>query len=388
MTGKERATRAIARESVDRVPLGFYAVDHDTVERVIGRPTYVRNKIEIQKALWDGRRAEVAEGLKKDSVEFYRKIDCADVILPKEAMLLPPEDYLPDAPEPIGDNLWRHRDGRVFQAVPEANDMMCVKDPTREAQIAAARRRHAGDRTEAAATAVEEPPDASIFEVLDHMIAELGEERYVAGVTGGITMLTLIGGTELGLMLCATDPDLVLAESRAQTARQNRLDRWYIRPGVSGVLMEQDTAGTNGPLVSPTMFRALCLPFLAERIAHVKRRVPQVIFHNCGHTIPLMDQFIEAGIDCYQSLQTTAGMEIGLLKERYGDELCFWGGVPVELLIGGTPDEVRKAVREAMQTGAPGGGFILGPSHSVATNTRYENFMAMLDEYDSLAERF
>ncbi len=41
-----------------------------------------------------------------------------------------------------------------------------------------------------------------------------------------------------------------------------------------------------------------------------------------------------------------------------------------------------------MERGAPGGGFILGPSHSVAMNTRYDNFMAMLDEFVRLRDKF
>ena len=36
----------------------------------------------------------------------------------------------------------------------------------------------------------------------------------------------------------------------------------------------------------------------------------------------------------------------------------------------------------------PAGGFILGPSHSIAMNTKYENFMVMLDEFVSLRDRF
>ena len=56
MTSKERVQAAIAREPVDMVPLGFYAVDHDTVSKVLGRPTFVRNKIEVQVALCEGRR--------------------------------------------------------------------------------------------------------------------------------------------------------------------------------------------------------------------------------------------------------------------------------------------------------------------------------------------
>ncbi|MFH1566968.1 MAG: hypothetical protein ABIL09_03145, partial [Gemmatimonadota bacterium] len=90
MNSKERVRAAIARQPVDRVPLGFYAVDHDTVSRVLGRPTFVRNKIEFQVALWEGRREELVAGLKADAVEFYRKLDCADLILPKEAPLVPP----------------------------------------------------------------------------------------------------------------------------------------------------------------------------------------------------------------------------------------------------------------------------------------------------------
>jgi uroporphyrinogen-III decarboxylase len=116
--------------------------------------------------------------------------------------------------------------------------------------------------------------------------------------------------------------------------------------------------------------------------------VDQVTFHCCGKTIALMEMFVQAGVDCYQSLQTTAGMDIGVLKGAFGDRMSFWGGVPVELLVAGTPDEVRSAVRRAMEQGAPGSGFILGPSHSIAYGTQYDNFMAMLDEYVRLRDRF
>ena len=80
-------------------------------------------------------------------------------------------------------------------------------------------------------------------------------------------------------------------------------------------------------------------------------------------------------------------MELGCSRSVFGQHLCFWGGVPLELLIDGTPDEVRAAVRTAMDRGAPGGGFILGPSHSVGFGTKYDNFLAFLDEFDRLRDR-
>lgn len=381
MNGKERVQAAIARRPVDRVPLGFYAVDHDTVEHVIGRPTFVRNKVDVPIALWEGRRTEVAEGLKADVVEFYRKIDCADVLLPKEAQLLPPSDYEPDPPRRIGPDEWEDRHGRILRAVRHVNEIQCVHDPRKD-EWKTFRVEDFEDREEIS------PPDPSVFEVFDHVMRELGDQRYVAGPTGGFTALTLLNGTEQGLMMLATQPEIVVAASRQRVKRQNQLDQYYIRAGCPGVLMEQDMAGSNGPLISPDMFRELCLPFMRDRVKHVKKQGPQIIFHNCGNNIPLMEMFIETGIDCYQSLQTTAGMEVGRLKERFGDRLCFWGGVPLEVLIQGTPDDTRRAVRTAMERGAPGGGFILGPSHSIAKNTQYDNFLAMLDEFVSLRDQF
>jgi uroporphyrinogen-III decarboxylase len=156
---------------------------------------------------------------------------------------------------------------------------------------------------------------------------------------------------------------------------------------MAGAHIEQDMAGTNGPFISPAMWRDMCFPYFQQRIQHIKGFADQVTFHCCGRTFPLMGMFIEAGVDCYQSLQTTAGMDVGVLKARYGERLSFWGGVPVELLVAGTADEVRQAVRTAMQAGAPGSGFILGPSHSIAYGTRYDNFMAMLDEYVKMRDR-
>ncbi len=35
-----------------------------------------------------------------------------------------------------------------------------------------------------------------------------------------------------------------------------------------------------------------------------------------------------------------------------------------------------------------GGGFILGPSHSIAYGTKYENFMALLDEFVKLRDKY
>ena len=380
MNSKQRVAAAIEGRPVDRIPLGFYVVDCDTIEQVIGRKTYVRNKIERQIAFWDGRRDEVVESYKRDTVEFFEKVDCVDLITFKEADVVPPADYEPDPPRRVAEDLWEDDRGRVFKASTLSNEIICIEDPTQ---------RDVDDFTEDMFPLPDEdelePPDPSRWEACDYVAERLGRDRYIIGKSGGITAFSLVGGQETGLMMYALKPEVVRAHNRRSVRVQGFMDRFRIRPGQDGVLLEQDMAGTTGPFISPEQFRRDCLPFLKERVEQIKRHVPHVVLHNCGDNRPFMEMFIEAGIDGYQSLQTNAGMELSHLIERFGDRMVFWGGIATELLVGGTMEQVRTNVREALHKGAEAPGFILGPSHSVAYGTKYDNFMAMLDEYDRVS---
>lgn len=79
-------------------------------------------------------------------------------------------------------------------------------------------------------------------------------------------------------------------------------------------------------------------------------------------------------------------MDLARVREAAGGRLTLWGGVPVENLVSGSAEQVREDVRAAMATLKPSGRFILGASHSIAVGTRYDNFMAMLDEFEKHRE--
>lgn len=382
MNSKERVRNAIARKPVDKVPLGFYLVDCDTIARVIGRSTYLRNNPAYTAAIWEGRRDEVVASMKQDLTDLYRKLDCVDLLTFKEAQVVPPKGYRPeDPPRKIADNLYEDSKGNAYQLVPENNDIRMVKSaPSAEP----------AEYTEAMFTDRTLPaiPDPTCFELLDHLVREFGRDRYIAGYCGGITAMTLLGGMEEGLMRLATQPEVIKACNEQKVFQQNLLDQYYIRPGVDGVHMEQDFGGTQGPLISPAMFRDLCFPYLKRRIAHVKEFVPQIPFHCCGSILPLLPMLIEAGIDAYESIQTNAvGMSLDNVARLYGDRLCLWGAISLDILIRGTPADVRREVRQCLEVGRHIPGFILGPSHSIAFGTKYENFMAMLDEFEKLRDR-
>ncbi len=376
MNGKERVQHALARQPVDRIPLGFYAIDFDTVERLLGHETYLRAKAKTQIALWEGRRDEVVQSWIEDTIALYRKLDVLAIVnLAADACgIVPPKNYEPEAVRRIDDVTWEAQDGRVWKYSPVTADLTLVHDP-REITL------DQFDLDESPA-----PPDPSVFEVMDAVIAALGDTRYILGPSGGEAGMILLGGMEVGLMAYAAQPELVRHAIAYHTRMANLRDAWYLRPGVDAVLWGTDFSATIGPMISPAMFRDFCLPSIKERVQHVKAQGYRVVKHACGNNWKLLDMFVEAGYDAYQSIQASAGMDLERVKAQYGDRLVLWGGVKVEHLLAGEPEDVRADVRRALEIGSPGGGFILGTTHSVAVGTRYDNFMALLDAYhDSVA---
>jgi uroporphyrinogen-III decarboxylase len=97
------------------------------------------------------------------------------------------------------------------------------------------------------------------------------------------------------------------------------------------------------------------------------------------------------GMDILNPVQcSAAGMDGRHLKAAYGDRIVFWGGgVDIQkTLPRGTPREVRKQVRERLDTFSPGGGFVFAAIHNILAKVPPENIIAMLDtirEFRSLS---
>ncbi len=107
----------------------------------------------------------------------------------------------------------------------------------------------------------------------------------------------------------------------------------------------------------------------------------KVIFHSDGFITPIIPELISAGVDAIAPVDTMAGMDLGGLKQAYGDRLAFVGGIDVEnILRRGSPADVRHTALEAMRLAAPGGGLILGSSsEELFDNLPLENILALIE---------
>ncbi|AQQ70477.1 methylcobalamin:coenzyme M methyltransferase [Limihaloglobus sulfuriphilus] len=372
-TSKQRVEMIFNKQLPDRPAIGFFAIDSDTAAGVLGRQTYWRAKAKSQIAFWQGRRDEVVQSWIEDGIELYKKLDFIDIIpvCCESAGICPPKGYTPESPKQIDETTWQGKDGKIYRYSPTTKDITVISSPFVEDSLELQAEMWDGVIT---------PPDESIFEVVEAFIAEFGEEKFVLGPSAAELAWFLPGGMEAGLMFMAMQPEKLKKIYMSKVASANAHDKYYVRRGQSGVLWGTDLASQKGPMISPRMYGELFLEGFSQRVASVKVHNQRVIKHMCGNNWPILDLMVQAGIECYQSVQQSAGMDIAEVYAGYNDKFAVWGGLPVELLIGGSRKEVRNAVRKVMTELAPNGRFIFGTSHSVAVGTNYENFMAMIDE--------
>jgi len=110
----------------------------------------------------------------------------------------------------------------------------------------------------------------------------------------------------------------------------------------------------------------------------------KVMFHSDGNVLPLLDMWVDAGVDAINPIEYRLGMDPVRLREQYGKRLACVGGVcNTEILPRGDRRELHDHVQHLFEAAA-GGGFIIGTasiSGDVSMST-FEYLVELLDELD------
>ncbi len=180
------------------------------------------------------------------------------------------------------------------------------------------------------------------------------------------------------------DPDLILAILERVTGFYVDHFRRLLEVAdgrVDLAFTADDIAGQNGLLMSPATWEHYLKPFHQRLNRTVHEFGVKVIYHTDGAVMEAVPGLIGMGIDVLQALQfSAAGMSAEDLKARYGDRLCFEGGVSVQTTLPyGAVADVQAETAHLIRTLGRGGGYILGPSHNIQAGTPAENVYAMFE---------
>ncbi len=148
------------------------------------------------------------------------------------------------------------------------------------------------------------------------------------------------------------------------------------------VIICDDIAVQNGPLISPRTYRRLIKPrharvFEAMRAATDAR----IVFHSDGSMRWGLPDLVDMGVDGFNPVQCSADdMDPVGLKRDFGRDILFWGSVDTQhVLPFGSPDDVRAEVRRMIDAFHHDGGFVLGSVHIIQKEVPPANVLAMAE---------
>jgi uroporphyrinogen decarboxylase len=228
---------------------------------------------------------------------------------------------------------------------------------------------------------VDEEPviDESQLEIVRHVVKELGSTHYIIG-RGGDGSFPETGGLDSFLMRMITEPAFVHRATEIATRHALAVNQALLDAGVDCIWAGADYCDSRGPMMSPRHFREYIQPAIRALCDHAHSRGTYLIKHTDGSTWPILDMMLEAGIDGWHGIQPQIGMDMKLLKERYGDRLVLVGGVDCHTLCAGTEEDVRRETAYALRHAGHDGGLILCSGNTLMVGVKYENYIAMLDE--------
>jgi len=173
--------------------------------------------------------------------------------------------------------------------------------------------------------------------------------------------------------------------SKLEEKYLEELERYLNRVGkYIDIIVLGDDYGTQEDLqISIKMFRQLFKPHMKALCDFIKKKSDVYIFlHSCGAVSKLIPDFINAGIQILNPVQTNAkGMSPEFLKREFGKDIVFWGGGcdTQRILPFGTLEEVEDDVKKRIDIFAPEGGFVFAAIHNIQKEVSPAKVLRLFD---------
>ena len=184
-----------------------------------------------------------------------------------------------------------------------------------------------------------------------------------------------------GLCLAVHDqPDLVQAMSERIGALMVQYYTHLLELDHIIALFPGDDMGfRSGTLIAPKHLRQFVLPWHRRFAAMAHQRGIPYFLHSCGNVFAIIPDLIAGGLDGKHSFED-AILPAEEFQARFDGQLAVLGGVDINILAGGTPEQVRARVRFLMDTCGARGRFAIGSGNSIPSYIPVVNYLAMLEE--------
>ncbi|MCL5986174.1 MAG: hypothetical protein M1371_06365 [Actinobacteria bacterium] len=147
---------------------------------------------------------------------------------------------------------------------------------------------------------------------------------------------------------------------------------------VDYILIWEDMAFKNGPMISPNIFKKFLLPYYKKFIDKMKSfGIRHFIVDTDGNFEVLIPLFMEGGVTGFYPFEVQAGMDIEKVRENY-PKLIIMGGIDKMALASGKEAILREIVK--VKRMIKRGGYIPYTDHMVPPDVSFNNYKFFREE--------
>lgn len=197
----------------------------------------------------------------------------------------------------------------------------------------------------------------------------------VGRIPGGFDIARELMGEEVACLAYYTQPELM--QDILDTVRETAVkvyERLTEKLTIDQLFVHEDLAGKSGPLIGPAQVQQFIRPYYRAVWDLLAERGTKIFnMDSDGNLNPVIDAFLECGVNVMHPMEPAAGMDIVELRKKYGNRLAILGGIDKHVLRT-TKEEIRRELDYKLQPLMQQGGTVFGLDHRITDGTPLENY--------------
>lgn len=186
-------------------------------------------------------------------------------------------------------------------------------------------------------------------------------------------------------LMCAfyTEPNAVRELFHRIMNFQMGIAKHYLAVGVEMVGMGDDLGTQNGLLLSPEILTKFLVPEYQRLFDLYKSRGVLINFHTCGHIQPLLEMFMDLGVDILNPIQASAN-DLDALRAATQGRMALMGGIQSATIVRGPAQAIRAEVAQRLWQLGRAGGYFCSPDQGMPWPEAH--IQALYDAVDELGQ--
>jgi uroporphyrinogen-III decarboxylase len=155
------------------------------------------------------------------------------------------------------------------------------------------------------------------------------------------------------------------------------VEKNILERGAMMIAWVDDLGYNKETFMNPKVYERLIFPWHKKAINLAHKYGAFVNMHSHGNINSILPLLVHARLDVLNPVGPSDNMDLELLKEKYGDKICFQGGLSKYIGFMSV-NEMKSHILDRIKIGSPRGGFILSSEGDIPYEMKPEIFQTFI----------